>query len=171
MWGQIHGWLFYMGGLIIRLCQDCGSGGGEGTLTNAFSSNQNTLNLKTFHKDSGILTWRQSPYHSTKPWKDLSMRLRGFNVLLRRVQSPTSCSISFHVAPDLWYWFIIWKINIRNKTTLYTIPLGIVIENCLVLSVPPESYIMKMYCSWFIAVYHTGIFLPSIKFEKFINIH
>ena len=116
MWGQIHEWLFYMGGLIIRSCQDGGSGGGEGSVTNSFSSNRNTLNLRTFHKDSGILTWRQSPYHSKKPWKDLSMRLRGFNVALRRVQSPTSCSISFHADPDQWYLFIIWKINIRNKT-------------------------------------------------------
>ena len=35
------------------------------------------------------------------------MRLRGFNVALRRVQSPTSCSISFHADPDQWYLFII----------------------------------------------------------------
>ena len=40
-----------------------------------------------------------------------------------------------------------------------------VFENCLVLSPPPESYTMKMQCSWLNGVYHTGLWI-IIKIEN-----
>ena len=42
----------------------------------------------------------------------------------------------------------------------------IVAENCLVLSLSAELYIMDMHCSWFVGVYHAGIYCPEWKIWK-----
>ena len=60
--------LFYMGGFMVRSCQ------GD-SLTNAFSSNQNTVNLKVLPNYSGIYTCRLSLYQSIELWKNLHLRL------------------------------------------------------------------------------------------------
>ena len=39
----------------------------------------------------------------------------------------------------------------------------IVTENCLVLFLAAELYIMKMHCSWFIGAYHTNVYCPEGK--------
>ena len=43
----------------------------------------------------------------------------------------------------------------------------IVVENSLVLFLSAESYIMKIHCSWFVDVYHTGIYCHKQKSWKY----
>ena len=58
----LHGWIY---GQIMP----------GGSLTNAFSSNQNTVNLKVLPNYSGIYTCRLSLYQSIELWKNLHLRL------------------------------------------------------------------------------------------------
>ena len=46
--GETYWGVFYMGGLIITLCEE------RGSFTNAFSSNLKTIHLKVFPKQGGI---------------------------------------------------------------------------------------------------------------------
>ena len=60
--------LFYMDGLMINHAR-------EDSLTNAFSSNENTVNMNVLPKYKAIYTCRLSPNQSMKLWKDLHLRL------------------------------------------------------------------------------------------------
>ena len=51
--GKFIGQLFYMGGLMIRLCQV-----GRESFTNVFFNNLHTVNLSVFSNHGRLYTWR-----------------------------------------------------------------------------------------------------------------
>ena len=76
---------------------------------------------------------------------------------------------------DFEYALICWWLTFICKSKLIRLNCSngalvqlffILFENCLVLFLPSESYIMKMRCSGFVEVYHTGIHCPQYEIWK-----
>ena len=69
--------------------------------------------------------------------------------------------LGMYLSAGRWLYLQEWPNKVKLKKWILVQLILIVAENCLVLFLPAESHIIKMHCSWFMAVYHTGIYCPE----------
>ena len=66
------------------------------------------------------MVWRWSPHHSLGRCKDLSLKL-----IVKRCFKGCVMFSFLHVHSELVYWYIIWKVNTRDRGSIWKTPFAL----------------------------------------------